>query len=158
MLSFSFVLMSFFLFLNTLFDGFFVSMKLEELSRGVSVSTELAAFAELSKLPIEQGKLDILPCSEKSMIKNAYCESLVNECSKYIPQFIIQPPTSSSEAKNIYSLTSEKKHVSKCSKRKIQNQTDEHFSEPQRKRTKDLDNADLAILECGALAAIANKK
>ena len=115
-------------------------------------------FAELSKLPIEKGKLDILPCSEKSIIKNAYCESLVNECSKYIPQFIIQPPTSSSEAKNINSLTSEKKHVSKCSKRKIQNQTDEHFYEPQRKRTKDLDNADLAILECGALAAIANKK
>ena len=115
-------------------------------------------FAELSKLPKEQGKLDILPCSEKSIIKNAYCGSLVNECSKYIPQFIIQPPTNSSEAKNINSLTLEKKHLSKCLKRKIQNHTDEHFSEPQRKRTKDLDNADLAILECGALAAIANKK
>ena len=36
-------------------------------------------FAELSKLPKEQGKLDILPCSEQSIIKNAYCESLVTE-------------------------------------------------------------------------------
>lgn len=103
-------------------------------------------FAELSKLPKEQGKLDILPCSDKSIIKNAYCESLVNECSKYIPQFIIQPPTNTSDVKNINSLTVEKKQVSKCSKRKIQSHTDEHYSEPQRKRTKDLE-ADLAILE-----------
>ena len=103
-------------------------------------------FAELSKLPKEQGKLDILPCSDQSIIKNAYSESLVNVTSKYIPQFIIQPPTNSSDVKNINSLTVEKKQVSKCSKRKIQSHTDEHYSEPQRKRTKDLE-ADLAILE-----------
>ena len=104
-------------------------------------------FAELSKLPKEQGKLDILPCSDKSIIKNAYCESLVNECSKYIPQFIIQPPTNTSDLKNINSLTVEKKQVSKCSKRKIQSHTDEHYSEPQRKRTKDLDDDDLPSIE-----------
>ena len=121
-------------------------------------------FGEISKLPKDQGKLNLLACDdERAVLKRTtkcYDKSKSEANATYVPQLVIQPP-------NDKRLTGGKpkdadqnivKMQYKCSKRKAQNQTD-HGSSALCKRVRcEDDDIDLSIIKCGALAAAANKK
>ena len=120
-------------------------------------------FAEISKLPKDQGKLNVLACDdERTVLKRTtkcYEKSKSEANATYMPQLVIQPPNTKRLTGGKLRNTDQDlvKIHNKCSKRKAQNQTDENSS-ALCKRVRCEDDINLSIIKCGALAAAANKK
>ena len=119
-------------------------------------------FTEISKQSKEHIKID-LPSREKEImtrpINYENCHSEKTTLS-YVPQFLLQPPSRAPNViecndKDEYGLI---KSQVLSNKRRMPNSTEDRSSECKRKRTSKLEDGDLSIIRCGALAAIANKK
>ena len=121
-------------------------------------------FAEISKLPKDQGKLNLLACDdERAVLKRTtkcYDKSKSEANATYMPQLVIQPPNDKRLAGGKLKNTDQDlvKMHNKCSKRKTQNQTDDRSSASCKRVHSEDDNINLSIIKCGALAAAANKK
>ena len=125
-------------------------------------------FAEISKRPKDQRKINVLTCTDKIGLERStkcYDKLKAEGTSSYIPQLIIQQPPNdkvvSGICKNIEVGGDETmKHQLKCFKRKAQGYIEDQSSIVcKRTRSNNSeDDIDSSILRCGALAAIVNKK
>ena len=117
-------------------------------------------FAGISKIPKEQTNIDLLTSKEKELKKAPKCEKIPDELnSSYAPQYILQPPLidkSISKCKNIKGEPSNS--VTNYKKRKMQDCGVDRANVECKRTRSNLEESELSILRCGALAAIANKK
>ena len=116
---------------------------------------------EISKQSKEQIKIDIATCKKEIMTgPTNFDNHHSSKTSKYVPQFILQPPSrgpgvSDHNDKDEYTLI---KSQVQPTKRKLPNVKEDQSTECKRKRISKFEDSDLSIIKCGALAAIANKK
>lgn len=121
-------------------------------------------FGEISKLPKDQGKIEFLTCNDNAILKKSKREKLVTvQNSVHAPQFILQQPMG--DRKSLYCTNTNiedkdtPKTLVKCTKRKLQDyKSGPSSAKCKRTRSNNIEDTDLSILKCGALAAIANKK
>lgn len=118
-------------------------------------------FAGISKIPKEQTKIGLLSCKEKELKKTTKYETLPGEPNvSYIPQYILQPPLidkSITKYKNVNHEGDAAKSVTKYKKRKLQDCVEDQTNLECKRTRSNLEESELSILRCGALAAIANK-